>query len=242
MNMKTSRSWRDNLVTLKSWGRSEDRDPYYADLSRIRFETALKDHHIDETMLSLAIRYPFSQVRSLADNGELSVDLFQAMAPDITSLLVQDSEAIFETYLDYYRGDFVTRKNLSGYFGEVSFLLLMLRAANNRDIITLPSKIHDDITAGVTATGKNLSIDAQVYTPQTGWQNQQIKSTAETNNSYAARVIQPPELPLKLDPELVLPLNIFYDFLDIQEGTASTETIRRVNLQAASLAKTFGIQ
>src|SRR5690606_9615825 len=111
--------------------------------------------------------------------------------------------------------------------------LLLVRAANTRDIVVLPSKIVDDVTKAPKKSGANRSVDSQVYTPSAGWQNIQVKAVYEDPGAYVARVIQPPELPLRYDEQLGLPINIFYDFLDMQEGTASPDTIHAINVSAA---------
>lgn len=230
----------DCELNLRYWGASEERgDAYYSDLSKLRYEKMLEARQIDKTMLALALRQPFGEVRADVERGQLDVARYRSEARGITENLVSTTQNIFEIYLEAYTHDQRVRGSFSGYLGELSFHLLLLRAANTRDVLAVPSRIVDDLTIDPKSSEKNTGIDSQVYTPTAGWENVQVKSDQKDPGLYAARIIQPPELPICYDGQLGLPLNIFRDFLDMQEGTASEDTIHAINCSAAALARSF---
>lgn len=225
---------------LQDWGASEERgDAHFYDLSELRIQKMLENEQLDTTMLALAVRQPFSEAAAYIEQGNLSLPMFRSMVGEITEKLTTRTQEIFEVYLERYTNDQSARSDLSGYLGEVSLHLLLLRAAHTRNIVVLPSKITDDAISKNSKHKVNPSFDAQVYTTTKDWTKVQIKSDQSDPGAYEARIIQPPELPVRYDPTLGLPINIFYDFLDMQEGTASKETIHTINAHAATLARSF---
>lgn len=232
----------ENRMTpgISGWAASEERaDAYLADLMRLRHESQREAGELDQTSMNLGIRYPFSDIRGLADGGELTIRTFRAVSKNISRLLFDVTQDMFDTYLDAPAVQ--QRKfhgNMRGFLSEVSFHLLMLHAANTRDVITLPAPLIRDHHGG-RANGYNLSIDAQVFADGS-WQDVQIK-TKNNKGRYHPRikVVMPPLLPLRDDPNLDLPLNVFYDFVDYYEDAADQETLSRMNTSAAQLARSF---
>lgn len=228
------------LDTICAWGNSEGRrDPHFSDLARIRLTD---ETLIDETQLSLAVRYPFVKLSELAEKGCLGLPEYQASAREVSDILLDIGDRIFGTYSTLTPDrQKAAQPELTGYYAELSFYLLMLRTAQNHGIITLPSRIDADIRNGVAATGSKLNYDAIVLGKEApAWQPVQIKaSDSPKTRSYhhSIRVICPPILPLERDKITQLPLNVFFNFIDMKEAVADVDTVHAVNAQAVSLAK-----
>lgn len=223
----------------KAWAHSEDRhDPSFADLVKVRLST---DTLVDDIQTTLAVRYPFIEVSRRLGEGALYMHEYLDLTGQIQDSMLETGRGI----LGAFNRANTTKQNkirgkVNGYLAELSFLLLMNHAAEDLDVVTVPSPIKDDILSGTSRSGDNLSYDALVFA-QEKWHKIQVKSYRKnaTPEAYdeSIVVVRPPLLPVEVSPDTGLRTNVFNAFTSIRQGEADEATLDNVNKHARRLLK-----